>query len=259
MKHSGQHYYLIRLQFLGFRFHGWQKQTGLKTVQEMVDKSLFYIFNHTNFKTLGSGRTDALVSANSFAVQLFAWEKLDPEKLCRDLNSKFPPDIEALSVEEVGAEFEIITGPKLKTYRYFFSFGEKNHPFCAPIMAHRTEALDIELMKEGAKLFEGDHNFFSYCHRPNPDKNFDRQIIKSEIALNDIYSANFFPEQSYYYEVCGSGFMRHQVRLMMGTLFNLGLGAISIDDVFQSLLPGRAEAIGFIAPSSGLMLADIQF
>ncbi|MCK5883101.1 MAG: hypothetical protein KAG61_05385 [Bacteriovoracaceae bacterium] len=231
----------------------------MKTVQEMVDKSLFYIFGHTNFKTLGSGRTDALVSANSFACQLFSWEKLDPEKLCCDLNSKFPPDIEALSVEEVGSDFEIISGSKLKTYRYFFSFGEKNHPFCAPIMAHRTEKLDIELMKQGAKLFEGTHNFYSYCHRPNPNKNFKREISKSEVLVNDIYSANFFPEMSYYFEVCGSGFMRHQVRLMMGTLFNVGLGLISLSELKASLEDGKAEPIGFIAPSSGLMLADIQF
>ena len=63
--------YLVTIQFLGFRFHGWQKQHNVKTVHEMVDKSLSFVFEHTNFKTLGVGRTDSKVSAHTYFFQLF--------------------------------------------------------------------------------------------------------------------------------------------------------------------------------------------
>ncbi len=259
MKYANQFYYLIYLRFLGFRYHGWQKQAGVKTVQMMVDKSLSYFFGHKEFKTIGAGRTDALVSAEHFPIQLFIREQVEPKKLLSGLNEKLPPDIEVLSVKEVDADFEVISGSKQKTYHYFFSFGEKNHPFCASILSYRPELLDLELMKVGAKLFEGTHNFIHYCHRPNPEKSFIRTIDHSEISENNLFNANFFPSVSYYYEVKGTGFMRHQVRLMMGTLFNLGLGKITLEQLEQSLRGEGDGEINFIAPSSGLMLADVMF
>ena len=66
-----KYFYVVTIQFLGFRFHGWQKQTNAKTLHEMVDKSLEFVFHHTNFKTLGASRTDAKVSANRYVFELF--------------------------------------------------------------------------------------------------------------------------------------------------------------------------------------------
>ena len=71
--------YIVQIQFLGFRYSGWQKQTNSKTVQEMIDKTFFCIFEHHNFKTLGSGRTDSKVSANQFPFQLLLSEVVDTE------------------------------------------------------------------------------------------------------------------------------------------------------------------------------------
>jgi tRNA pseudouridine38-40 synthase len=71
MYKNRRYYYLINLQFLGFRFSGWQKQTNSKTLQEMFEKTLFFILKHNDFKTLGAGRTDAMVSANEFLCELF--------------------------------------------------------------------------------------------------------------------------------------------------------------------------------------------
>ena len=69
--------YIITIQFLGFRFHGWQKQKSVKSLHEMVDKTLFFVLGHTNFKSLGIGRTDAKVSANEYIFQLFVNEKVN--------------------------------------------------------------------------------------------------------------------------------------------------------------------------------------
>ncbi|MEQ9660380.1 MAG: tRNA pseudouridine(38-40) synthase TruA, partial [Fulvivirga sp.] len=116
---STKHFYLIRIQFLGFRYHGWQKQSNIKTVQGMVDKTIAYVLQHKNFKTLGCSRTDAMVSANDFALELFCYEKMTPDFL-ELLNQNLPSDIKALSVDEIDESFNIIKNAKEKEYHYVF-------------------------------------------------------------------------------------------------------------------------------------------
>lgn len=101
--------YIIEIQFLGFRYSGWQKQTNSKTVQGMIDKTFFCIFEHHNFKTLGSGRTDSKVSANQFPFQLFLDEAVDTTNLLKDLKKNLPPDIKVLSVKTADPELSVIS------------------------------------------------------------------------------------------------------------------------------------------------------
>lgn len=254
-----KYYYLVEIQFLGFRYHGWQKQPNVKTVQGMVEKTLCFIFDHKNFRTLGSSRTDARVSANHYALELFTKEPVNPDTLLYALNINLPNDIRALKVKEVGEEFNIIQSPKIKEYLYLFSFGEKNHPFCAPFMVYIEEDLDIELMKAGAQLFEGTHHFKKYCCKPSADTVLEREVLTCEIVENEVYTANFFPEKSYLLRVRGKGFLRHQVRLMMGALFGLGKGELTLDNIAESLKGHDDEPLSYIAPSSGLMLNKVDF
>lgn len=254
-----KYFYLIKLQFLGFRFSGWQKQTNAKTIQAMVDKTFSFIFKHQNFKTLGAGRTDAKVSANEFCFELFVFDKCDTDQLLKDLNHSFPADIRALSVCEVDQKFNIINDPKIKEYNYFFTFGEKNHPFCAPFMVCFDADLNLELMQVGARLFKGEHDFQRYCYKPSADAKFVRVIDDCEIVENDIYTANFFPKHSCLLKVQSKGFMRHQIRLMMGALISLGMGEITLNDIKVSLIGGNNEALGPIVPSSGLLLQRIDY
>ncbi|MDP4681047.1 MAG: tRNA pseudouridine(38-40) synthase TruA [Cyclobacteriaceae bacterium] len=253
------YYYFIEIQYLGFRYHGWQKQNGVKTVQGMVEKTLNFIFDHDNFKTLAAGRTDAMVSVNQSAFELFLREPIDKDKLLVDLNFNLPADIKVLSIKEIDQQFNIIQHAKLKEYLYLFSYGKKNHPFCAPFMSYINTDLNIDIMKTGAALFAGNHNFRQYVYKPNEAACFEREVLISEIVDNNIYTASFFPSDSYIFRVKGSGFLRYQVRLMMGTLFRLGKGEIVIEDIIQSLKGEKNEIIGYIAPSSGLILNEVQF
>jgi tRNA pseudouridine38-40 synthase len=254
-----KYFYLINLQFIGFRYSGWQKQTNAKTIQGMVDKTFFCIFGHEKFKTLGAGRTDAKVSANQYAFQLFLEEEVDEIELLKELNKNLPPDIRALDISEVDKNFKILNDPKIKEYMYMFTYGEQMHPFCAPFMVCFPYTLDIELMKQGAKLFMGKHNFQQYCYKPNENTEFIRTVDFCEIVNNDIYYANFFPEISLVFHVHGKGFMRQQIRLMMGALVRLGRGEISLNDIKISLEGGEAKTAGFIVPSSGLILNRVRF
>jgi len=252
-------YYLIDIQYLGFRFHGWQHQPGMKTLESMITKTLGFVLGHTGFKILGTSRTDAMVSAGHSAFELFIKDPLDPDTLLNELNINLPPDIRALSMETVGPDFNIINSPRTKEYYYLFSWGEKFHPFCAPFMAWIPGALDVPLMQKGAGLFRGMHNFVRYCTKPGPDTSFNREILVSEIQPNTEYTASFFPERSWVYRVSAQGFMRHQVRLMMGQLMALGRGDTKLEDIRESLSGTTALPLKTIAPASGLMLNQVKF
>ena len=253
--------YLIKIQYLGYRFHGWQKQPDVKTVHLMIDRTLKFILKDIKFKTLGAGRTDAMVSANEAALELFIYKEpiLDFDTFLDEFNLNLPQDIRALSIEEVDDTFNVIKDSKLKEYHYVFSQGQKNHPFCAPILTTILEPLDIELMTVGAKLFTGNHNFKTYCYKATDKGEYNRSIEYSEILENNIYTANFFPKESYVFIVRGKGFMRNQIRLMFGCLIKLGRGEISIDYIKNSLKEDSKEVMEYIAPASGLILHSVNF
>ncbi len=253
-------FYVFTIQYLGYRFHGWQKQPDVKTLHLMVDRTLNFILEGKRFKSLSSGRTDAMVSAENAAFELFLFEPIEDEQSFLELfNYNLPQDIRATSIREVDAEFNIINHSKIKEYLYLFTCGEKCHPFCAPIMTTVLDALDINIMKQGAKLFEGEHYFKSYCYKPSDTGIYDREILLCELVENTIYSANYFPKNTYLLRVKGKGFMRNQIRLMMGTLIDLGKGKLTLNDIKISLLPNSNIKMTYIAPASGLILNNIEF
>ena len=256
-----RYYYLIKIQYLGYRFHGWQKQPDVKTVHLMIDRTLKFILQDIRFKTLGAGRTDAMVSANEAALELFIYNEPieDFEAFLELFNHNLPQDIRALSIKEVAKEFNIIQDSKLKEYHYVFSEGRKNHPFCAPILTTILEPLNIDIMKKGAKLFEGSHNFKTYCYRATDKGEYNRTIESCEIIDNTIYTANFFPEESYVFKIVGKGFMRNQIRLMFGCLIKLGRGEVTLDYIESTLQKESTEVMDYIAPASGLILHAVNF
>jgi tRNA pseudouridine38-40 synthase len=119
--------------------------------------------------------------------------------------------------------------------------------------------LDIELMKKGATLFEGEHNFKPYCFRATDKGVYIREIESCQLIENTLYTANFFPKHTYTLIVKGKGFGRNQIRLMMGTLIKLGRGEVHLNYIQDSLKPESTEVMDFIAPASGLILNSVVF
>lgn len=252
-------YYLIKLQYLGFRYHGWQKQPDVNTVERMVERTISYVLERKKFKLIAAGRTDAKVSVNQTYVELFVDdEPLNIEEFFPLLNQNLPPDIRALAVTETTKDFNIINHPKQKEYLYFFAFAEKFHPFCAPFMTYFKDDLDIALMQQGAKLFEGEHDFWSYAFRPKPETITKSKIDFCELTENDIYTANFFPNKSYVLKIRGKGFKRHQIRLMMGALFDLGRGDADLNFIEKTLDGENKIKLEHIAQPSGLILNNVD-
>ena len=252
-------YYLIRIEFLGFRYHGWQKQAKLKSVQGMIDKTFEFILGHTDFKTLGCGRTDAKVSADDFAFELFVNESLDCDKLLIRLNKELPSDIRAKSVHIVGDDFNIIQHSKVKEYHYYFSSSEKSHPFNAVLIRDFGAALNIELMKEAAALFMGTHNFKRFASKPSANTIFEREILSSVIEENTRFVDAYTPTEAYVFKVKSKGFLRYQVRLMVGALVDVGRGVMTLANLKETLEDFNGTQIRHIAPSSGLILHKVEF
>ncbi|MCK0191118.1 tRNA pseudouridine(38-40) synthase TruA [Arenibacter sp. F20364] len=254
-------YYLIRVQFLGFRYSGWQKQPNQKTVEGMLVKTLKFVLPNSKFKILGAGRTDAKVSALNTAFELFL-DKAPLEDLntfMNEFNVNLPPDIRVISVDQIKENFNIIQESKLKEYVYLFSCGQKNHPFCAPFLANIIDKLDVDLMADCARLFTGTHDFSSYTARLQPNTKVLRTIASCEIKKNKILEANFFPEVSYALHITGEGFMRYQIRMIMGALIQVGKGELSSSHIVASLKRQSNIVLTYVAPGSGLVLNDLQF
>ncbi|MGB3775261.1 MAG: tRNA pseudouridine(38-40) synthase TruA [Leeuwenhoekiella sp.] len=254
-----RYYYLIKVQYLGFRYHGWQKQPEVLTVERMMQRTFQYVLQHNNFKLLAAGRTDAKVSVNETYIELFLDEDpIDSSTFLPYLNQNLPQDIKALSIEETTAEFNIIQQKKTKEYLYLFSQGAKIHPFCAPFMVHVAEQLDIELMQKAAKAMEGTHDFVNFTFKPKPETQTVVTIDCCEVVTNDIYTANFFPSESYLLRVKGAGFKRHQIRLMMGALIDLGTGNLEYSNFQEILKADKKIKLTHIAKASGLILQSVN-
>lgn len=254
-----RYFYLVKLQYLGFRFHGWQKQPNLLTVERMVQRTLKFILERNNFKILPAGRTDAKVSVNQTYMSLFVDdEPLKLEGFLDLFNENLPQDIRVLSIVPTEKDLNIIQHPKVKEYLYLFSFGSKNHPFSAPFMIHFRGALNIELMTEAAQLFEGEHDFRNFAYKANENTQTVLTVDHCGLERNTEFTANFFPDESFLLRVRGAGFKRHQIRLMMGALVDVGRGDLHLDDFKRAIAADPKIKLDHIAQASGLILNRVN-
>lgn len=245
--------YIVSLQYLGFRYHGWQKQPGYKTVQEMIDKTMRFIYGvDIQFKSLGAGRTDAMVSCLDFLCEFFIDQKLETDFIKR-FNSELPQDIKVNWIKPKTEEFNIIQDIKSKEYHYNFCFGSKMHPFNASFIKYIPGKLNISLMQEAAQVFEGTNNFKCFRHRPETDSEPSRTILSSKIERNSELRSSFLDQEVFTYKVQGKGFMRYQVRYMMGALIAVGQEKISIQDIEETLVAPK-QKLTKKASASGLVL-----
>lgn len=256
-----KHTYLLRIQFLGFRYHGWQVQPHQRTVEGMIRKTLRFVLPEMKVKVLGAGRTDAMVSALDFALQLQTENMLPvaPDQFLELLNENLPPDIRVASVIDAPAGFNAIRDSRGKTYRYYFCFGPKPHPFSAPFLGYFAGSLDLERMASAADLLTGTHNFTAFTARPSPGGMHLRTLEECRIGPNHDFSASFFPKETYCLQVRGRGFGRNQVRLIMAALVAIGRGEADREQLRRTLQDGDPWPIGSIAPASGLQLVHTQF
>jgi tRNA pseudouridine38-40 synthase len=251
--------YLFYVQYLGLRYAGWQKQEGAKTIQGTLERSFRYFIGDERFKILGAGRTDAGVSANRAAFEVFSRIPLDLESACNRVNQYLPADIRLLEVQEIGREFNIIHDVEWKEYRYNLAFGEKFHPFAGGYLAYFVGTPDIESIQKGLALLKGMHDFRRFCSVDKITDNYVRTILETSFSRHLQAGLGYIPEQSYTIGFKGKGFLRYQVRIMVGALVDLGLGKLSLAGFEEALSSKGSGPIAIQAPAHGLVLEDIVF
>jgi tRNA pseudouridine38-40 synthase len=251
--------YLFYIQYLGLRYSGWQKQKGVKTVEGTIERGIRYVLGHEDFTLLGASRTDAGVSCEKGACQLFLKSPLEDADFLKEVNKNLPSDIRLLTMQKVQSTFNIIQDVDWKEYHYFMAFDEKFHPFAAAKLSYFSGKPDIEMMQKGAQLFEGKHDFRQYCSLDKNTNDFEREVFASEITSHPSAGEGLVPGNALVFKIKGNGFLRYQVRIMANALVELGLGRLSLDEIKASLNPQSRKPIAQHAASNGLVLYNLAF
>lgn len=251
--------YLIRIQYLGLRYHGWQVQKGVKTVQGTLERVFRHVLGHEDFTVLGSSRTDSGVSCLHGAFVLYLREEPLLAQLLRSANEHLPADIRLLEARRVDRRFNVIRDVAKKKYGYYFSVGAKPHPFQSACLAYAGTELDLGRMREAANCFVGRHDFRRFCTHSKQVDDFVRELYSAELCPVGTCSPFWPSDSTYVFRVEGSGFLMHQVRRMAAALFMVGRGEISIDAIQEALTDTACSPCCPIAPAQGLVLEEVVF
>lgn len=247
----------IILAYDGGGFHGWQVQPGLSTIQGTLEE-IVTVIDGRPVQVAGSGRTDAGVHALE-QVAAFSLENPIPLlNLRRAMNRLLPPAIRVLSAEEVHADFHPRFHAKAKTYEYRILRGETCSPFEWPYVYHYPYPLDEDRMQQMAQAFAGEHDFTAYAASDKSNAQSDAKSdggreagVKSKVRT--VFASTLRRDaERLIFQVRGSGFLKHMVRNLVGTLIEAGRGNIA--DV--TALPGRC---GSTAPAKGLFLVSVEY
>ena len=239
--------YKIVFSYDGSLFHGFQKQKGKRTVQEEIEKVLSSI-NNSTVKVVGAGRTDSKVNALGQVAHFDIDKNIDPYKLKGALNSYLPKDIYIRNVEEVSNDFHARYMVKSKTYEYRINTLEYN-PLRRSQEFQYCKPLDIEKMKEEIKFFIGEHDFTSFASAQDKRTDKVRKIYNASISFDKGIVSIVFT---------GKGFLKYQVRNMVGLLIKIGEGTknMSVKDTLNK--KDRKKASITAAPE-GLTLISIEY
>ena len=241
--------YLITFSYDGTNFNGYQSQSGLRTIQEEIENALEGINDGKKTIITSSGRTDKGVHAICQKAHVDMSVNITPYKLMRALNSNLPSDIHVIKTEQVDNSFHARYMVKEKEYQYKLNIGEYN-PCMRNLVYQYCKKLDIDAMKRAINYFIGTHNFKSFT--PNKDKreNYVRTIKYANISLKDNIVTFTFR---------GNGFIKYQVRNMVGYLIRVGEGKKKGEDIPKILLSEDRRMASITAHPEGLYLTNVKY
>jgi len=235
----------IKLAYDGSEFHGWQVQPDLPTIQGVLEQVVSEIEGQA-VQVAGSGRTDAGVHALEQVAAFHMANPIPVANLRRAMNRLLPHTIRVLSAEEAAAGFHPRFDARAKTYEYRIVRAEVCSPFEWPYAHHYPYPLDEDRMARLAAAFAGEHDFTAFAAADERDaegKSKVRRVFSSVLER---------PAGRLIYRVRGSGFLKHMVRNLVGTLIEAGKG--NIDDL--TALPAKP---GPTAPAKGLFLMSVEY
>ncbi|MBI2689315.1 MAG: tRNA pseudouridine(38-40) synthase TruA [Acidobacteria bacterium] len=242
----------ITIAYDGTAFHGWQVQPGLTTIQGELERA-YLALSKTAVKIQGSGRTDAGVHALAQVAAFTTTNPIPCDNLRRAMNRLLPPAIRVLHAQEVASKFHARFDAVSKLYEYRIFRDEICSPFERPYVHHFPYPLDEAKMAEAAGLFVGVHDFGAFAAS-------DEKYGSNYCASRTIYLSELVREgPRLFFRVRGSGFLKHMVRNLAGTLIEVGKGNLGGADVRRLLTAPGGSTSGSTAPASGLFLVEVTY
>ena len=254
----------LTLAYDGTGFHGWQRQPDKPTIQGLMENAVQKITGEPT--TLwGSGRTDAGVHA---ANQVASFKTMCPipcANLTKALNDILPASVRVKEACDIPLDFHARYGAVSKTYRYRILLAPVASPFIGRFVYHHPYPLDRRAMQRAARMFEGEHDFTSFAAagaaseenengpvQGTPPRGNTRRLFSSRLRWHGKSSVLI-------YEACGSGFLHHMVRNIVGTLLEIGRGRMKPEDVPPILEARDRKLAGPTAPAQGLCLWKVNY
>ena len=233
----------------GTRYRGWQRLPGKDdTIQGKLETTLSRILGEP-IEISGSGRTDAGVHARGQVANFHCESATPAGEILAQLRRYLPEDIGIYSCKDVSPRFHARLNAREKTYRYRIWNSEEPCVFDRRYVAVMPEALDLSAMEQAAEYLCGEHDFSAFCGNAKMKKSTVRFLRAIEIS-----------RQGREIQICftGNGFLHNMVRILAGTLVEVGRGTRSADSIPQLFGGKRAEA-GFLAPAQGLCLEEVRY
>ena len=237
------------IEYDGKCYNGWQKQPDKLNIQGEIEKAIYNI-TQEEVDLIGSGRTDAGVHALGQVANFKTNSALPIEKLALAINSQLKSSIIIKKAEEVDERFHSRYTAKQKTYRYIINNSKtgtaiyRNLEYCFPVK------LNVEKMVEAAKYFEGEHDFKAFKSSGTSGKNSVRTIYKAEVRQDG---------ERIIIELTGNGFLYNMVRIISGTLLDVGLGKIEPNEIPDIIEKKDRTKAGKTLPAHGLYLVKVQY
>lgn len=241
--------FLIKFSYDGSLYNGFQTQKGLNTIQENLENALTKINNGIKTTITATGRTDKGVHALCQYGHADLSVDITEHKLKRALNSNLPEDIHVIETRIVDSNFHARYNVKNKTYKYLINLSEYN-PLERNYVFQYNHSLNIDAMKKAINYFKGEHDFRAFVTDNKEKENCIRIIEETDITMeNNKIIITFI----------GNGFLRYQVRNMVGYLIKVGENKVSPETVKEVIESKDRTKSGKTAPAEGLYLYDIQY
>ncbi|MFW5780544.1 MAG: tRNA pseudouridine(38-40) synthase TruA, partial [Bacillota bacterium] len=241
--------YLITIEYNGKNYCGWQYQNNALSVQQVIEDTMFE-FLKQKVKLVASGRTDKGVHAYGQKAHFDINTNFPMNKLPIAINNILPDDIRIKDISKVDDDFHAQYSAKRKTYIYKFYISKIESPIRKDTHARIIPPLDFELMKQGAKLFLGKHDFKAFSSTGSSIKTTTRTIYKLDLQKkNDEITM----------EIEGDGFLYNMVRIIAGTLVWLAKKKLTLSDIMEAMDTQNRKKGGKTFPAHALYLKDVLY
>jgi len=237
------------IEYHGKSFNGWQKQPNKLNIQGEIEQAISSITGE-EIEIIGSGRTDAGVHALGQVANFKTNSNIPIEKFPLAINSKLKKSIIIKSAEEVEERFHSRYSVHSKKYRYVINNAPTGTAVYRELEYQFPIKLDVEKMQKAAKYFEGEHDFAAFKASGTSSKNSVRKIFKAEV---------FEKDERVCIELTGSGFLYNMVRIISGTLLDVGIGKIQPEEIPQIIKDKDRKQAGKTLPAVGLYLVEVNY